>query len=874
MPDGDADSAGGWVLTASDALARELRERVNAQNALNAVGVWEAPRIQSLSRWCIEQWSASWPKEQLLGATQEWLLWQQAIERQGPALLAPQSAARQARAADQLLRRYCVDGRWSAWAPEHQAFRRWQQVVAARCQAMDWLTSADIAARVAELIDNGRIGLPASVELRGFVNPPEPAEQRVLEALRAKGVALRVAAPEAIKPHQAFHRFADDRQMLRFVAQRLRQLLPSADDGQAPRILIVLPEVESRRQALEVTLRRLVAPWMADGERTAPWRWLQGESLSEQPQVDLMLDLLQLQAEGNPPDRISRLLLSAQLWDAGQRQQTATLDAWLRRQGPPRIRLSALCERLSGVARTRLSALLDQIKQAPRRALPSAWAGHFSRRLSALQWPAAPRLDSVAYQATSGARELLDRLATVDAQLGEVPPQTALSVLRELATSVPFAARADHLQPVRIASLEEAASLSADVLLLLDAGAVQLLPPARPNPWVPLDVLRGAGVPQASPASWLQRRQRQVDALLNHCAPQVELCYAQVDAQGAQVLPSPLLGDAAQWQACSVADRIGALEQALQDEHSICEPPDDDPVPAVTQAEKDQLRAGSSLYKAWFEAPFFAFAQTRLGIRPLAEPARGISAVLQGQLLHDVLYDFWGQVPDRAALQAMHASQRAAVLEPLIDKRLRQYLPVPDYGDVAVQLERLRLRRMITQWLAHETERVDAFVVHARECQAHPVVAGLSLSLRLDRVDRVDTPVGTRWLVLDYKTGSQVQPGGWRADRLSEPQLPLYASHAVPSMADIARVDGIGFAHLKEGHPCLSTQTNWRPKLCQERLADQPEEWARDVAQWQAAIEHATVQFLAGFAPAPQTVSLMSPNAPLMSLINAPLTEE
>ena len=33
--------------------------------------------------------SATWPQQQLLSATQEWLLWQQAIEREGPALLAP-----------------------------------------------------------------------------------------------------------------------------------------------------------------------------------------------------------------------------------------------------------------------------------------------------------------------------------------------------------------------------------------------------------------------------------------------------------------------------------------------------------------------------------------------------------------------------------------------------------------------------------------------------------------------------------------------------------------------------------------------------------------------------------------------------------------
>ena len=105
----DPDRPATLVLTATERLARELREAHNLQRADAGARVWEAPRVQSWSRWLIDTWTASWPDAQLLGATQELVLWRSAIERDGThTLLAPLSAAREARRADQVLRRHPI----------------------------------------------------------------------------------------------------------------------------------------------------------------------------------------------------------------------------------------------------------------------------------------------------------------------------------------------------------------------------------------------------------------------------------------------------------------------------------------------------------------------------------------------------------------------------------------------------------------------------------------------------------------------------------------------------------------------------------------------------------------------------------------------
>ena len=52
-------------------------------------------------------------------------------------------------------------------------------------------------------------------------------------------------------------------------------------------------------------------------------------------------------------------------------------------------------------------------------------------------------------------------------------------------------------------------------------------------------------------------------------------------------------------------------------------------------------------------------------------------------------------------------------------------------------------------------------------------IKGISVELTLDRVDIL--PDG-QMVVIDYKTGAQLSPNSWAEDRISEPQLPIYAA--------------------------------------------------------------------------------------------------
>jgi len=239
-----------------------------------------------------------------------------------------------------------------------------------------------------------------------------------------------------------------------------------------------------------------------------------------------------------------------------------------------------------------------------------------------------------------------------------------------------------------------------------------------------------------------------------------------------------------------------------------------------------------------------------------------------------VLESVWSQLHDSAGLSARDAAALAVMVGESLDRLLVQQMPVADYGAVQVSLERERIADVIAQWLAHERRRVDAFTVERLESPIETVVGGLPLRLRIDRIDRISTPDGERWMVLDYKTGREADPRGWNVDRMSEPQLPLYASHAVGAATGVPRVDAICFAHLKDGHPALSALTNWRERLIEADTGRIKHDWDELLSLWRAGLEQAARGFLAGEAVLRPDVNARSNYADLLTLAGRDLDED
>ena len=162
-----------------------------------------------------------------------------------------------------------------------------------------------------------------------------------------------------------------------------------------------------------------------------------------------------------------------------------------------------------------------------------------------------------------------------------------------------------------------------------------------------------------------------------------------------------------------------------------------------------------------------------------------------------------------------------------------------------LELEEQRLARLVTEWLDYERTRFP-FDVAATEVAATPEVAGLTMKLRLDRVDRLNDG---SLLVIDYKTGNVAQKA-WELPRPDDVQLPLYAGFAVPAREEVG---GLVFAKVRPGETIFTgrvanAQTTLIPTLNgTSRLVRNPLTPAQ-LSDWRRAIERLARDFIAGRA--------------------------
>jgi RecB family exonuclease len=187
------------------------------------------------------------------------------------------------------------------------------------------------------------------------------------------------------------------------------------------------------------------------------------------------------------------------------------------------------------------------------------------------------------------------------------------------------------------------------------------------------------------------------------------------------------------------------------------------------------LRGGTRLLELQALCPFRSFAQLRLQAQPLPEPEPGIDPRLRGQILHRALELFWRATGDSVTLrertpEAARSLVRDCVERALVEAQRR----APGFLEPTVlRREGERAVQLLQQLIAWELTR-EPFETVALEWPQSYAIAGATLQLRLDRVDRL---ADGRLIVIDYKSGA-AEPFDALAERPTLPQLPAYAMAA------------------------------------------------------------------------------------------------
>ena len=854
------------VLCSTQRLARNLRQHHDSLQRSLGLTRWPTLDAQTPDSWLGTLYATAVLAGEVAAAAdlrplteaQESALWERAIAAGGAALQEAlfdrEGLVRAAMQANQLIEVWRLPPPSSGDGEEARQFLRWRKEFRRLAAEAGWCDAASLVDRQIAAVEAGAGHLPVAVALAGF-DRYNPQELRLMAALAGRGVEvlrLRLGRREvaAAVVHALPDRLAECRAAAAWARQRL------AENPEA-RLGLVVPELSSLRATLESLLDDALDPAClgpAGAEAPRRYNFSLGPPLARRAIVDTALRLLSLaSAPRNLASEEFGTLLRDPYWSASisEADARARLEARMRERLPLSFSLTRLLhfvekEQGRGLALPRLfsdlTRLQDLLHGQVTRQLPSAWAGLFGQVLEAAGWPGERPLSSHEYQAQRVFAEVLASLGELDAVQGRVALSVARQRLAQLCRDRVFQPETENEPALEVMGLLEAVVAPLDGLWVMGMNAHLWPPPADPNPLLPAATQRAACTPKAS-GPVQSEFAAAIQARLLRSAREVRFSWAR--GEGDRILRvSPLL--AAMEQREMAAGSEFCLIEALALARPL-QALDDAQGPPLTAAE--QVRGGTALLAAQAVCPAWAFYRYRLGARALARPSVGLSGGERGALVHGVLQNFWlGR--DSESVKAMAAGTRAELLHAAIAQALARFNGAREQplSPPCLQLESERLQGLVAAWVELELLRPLPFHVLACEQESEVEIEGLRLRIVVDRIDQL---ADGRLLILDYKTGRSGSAASWGAERISEPQLPIYASTQQPAPAAVAlarvRLDDAGFVGI-------ASEAGLLPRVAgiadagARRIIAEDIGWMQLMAQWRQRLAALAREFVAGEA--------------------------
>lgn len=819
-----AIESGATVITASRRLARVLMTEFHAKQRAQGRAVWDTPDILPLGGFLTRAWN-HWVRGggssgTLLDPLQEQVVWEQAIRESpaGESLLRIPETAQRAMEAWQLAQAYRLpmEGRFEA-SEDWAAFAAWVRAFRKRCTARGWVEAARLPDVIADLARRGELVRPAELLLAGF-EELTPQQADLFEAL---GGGQMVETPSYTAQPERWV-FRDAMEEMRAAAAWARGLL--AGGSACPTVGVIVPNLTSVRAKVERVFRETLHT--ADAFHVSL-----GPALDRYPIVSSALLMLEFASGSLPLPSAGMLLRSPFLAGATDEwTKRAQIDAKLRRDGVWDVSPALLRDRADSCAllARSLRKFLKLQRQLVLEQPASGWSRDFSELLSALGWPGDRTLSSREYQVVEKWHGLLSSLAALDAAVPAMNFDQALSRLKEFAAATAFQVENEGA-PIQIMGLLEASGLRFDALWVMGLHEEALPAAANPNPFLPASLQREYKLPRSSAEGELEFAAALINGLLRN-ARNIVLSYPATEGDRSLGV-SPLVADG-HWRMASAGEAQSEWVRKMRASVALEELHDQAAPPVVVDS---QHPGGASLFKDMAACPFRAFAKHRLGARPLERADLGVNKRDQGNAVHRTLALIWAELGSLAKLRELAPEQ----IRELIERSVASVIAQLGSG-IGRNLERLRLERLLPQWLEIEKQR-DEFSVQAIEQESLVSLGGLQIRTRADRIDRL--PNG-REIILDYKTGAVLKTGGWDGERLDEPQLPLYCATSHEPMAGAAfaviRVDGMLFRGCTENGVTLPAWKSMR--------LETPRNFSGQIVEWRRVLQKLAERYGAGDA--------------------------
>ena len=817
------------VVTANRRLARVLGQEYAQRQLDSGALAWRSPRILAWPDWLdalLRDASGQEAAPTRINRYQSAHLWDRCLRQElGEGAVGTGNLVRLARDTWQRLADWNVGIREVAryaQSADHKSFAAAAGRYLNQLEKNGWVDDAGLAGHVTTLLQEGRVRVQGRVTFAGF-DRERPAVDRIRKRLSDLGCEVADAPAANTRGAARLHRFETSDAELRAAGAWARERL---GHNPAARIAIVAGGLE--RDAERAA--RLVREGLMPGYQLAPevpasaLNISYGRRLAQYPPIAAGLLWLRWLARDLGALEVGHLLRSPLLGMApvtGRARLELRLRTLPDRAWQPSMITAALQGREEAPDAAdwlrRVAALSTARRSAPASTTPAAWAVLFDEVLQAAGWPGQAALDSADFQLVNRWRDLLNDLARMDLVSPRLSLEGALALLEGMAAEAVFQPESGITQ-VHLLGPLEAASLEFDAIWLSGLTASQWPPHPNPSVLVARRLQESYGMPDATPADTVEFARRLLGQLVA-AAPDV-VCSYPLHEDDAVQSPSDLLEQLDTEAGTAPADP-GWFAATLPAGAAIHEV--DDRVPRVMGEER--LTGGATTLQNQLVDPLAAFAGGRLAVRPLDEQARGLPALLRGNLVHDALYRLYLELPSRDDIVAW--PDLPARIARAVDGALARHARNADAVlRQLLAMERERLAGLLEEFVALDTAR-EAFVIAGVERKLQLREAGVCVELRIDRIDRL--PDG-RVVIIDYKTGAEKK----FLDRQGEPreiQLVAYACAVEDPVAGLAlaNIDSrvVGFHGAGAGF-------------------SDPAEWAAQLDVWTGLVRGACTAIAAG----------------------------
>jgi len=828
------------VVTASERAARALAEGFHRARQAEGLAAWLAPKILDWKSFVRSAWEQHGADARLvLNPAQEEALWAEIAGRDGSlATLLEGSRHRLAALAMDAQELIC------AYAPQFlrkTARTVWQQDAGA---FSGWLESFEEICRAESLMSPSRLPLELIA---------------LLKAEQAERAPLLLAGFDRILPTQRsffdawgewhetekgepasevhFYEAADDKAELTACAMWCGRRLAVQPDT---RLLVVTQAAGKRRGEMEraflrhcgaafefslgVPLRQVALTRAAH----LMLRWLDGPL--EEQEVDWLLSTSHAAASSQETSALQAAMRA--LRRNGMERMQWTLTAFLGERTARELLPAEWVKRIRDA-----QSLLAGFAQRPQS--PLDWAELVPSLLETIRFATARPLESAEYQAFSRWQQAVESCGSLGFDGRRIQWNDFLSQLGRALDETLFAPESRDA-PIQIIGPAESAGLTANAVWFLGADEEGWPANGSTHQLLPAEVQREAGMPHATPQLDWELAEAITRRLLAS-AGEVYFSYAKQKETG-EARPSRLIvqlaGGARKFSAeLKATDAPLPLTVAFEDRSRIPFPP-------------GKLKGGAKVLTAQSQCPFKAFATARLDAQGWEHAEAGLTAKQRGNLLHDVMKSVWAGAPDgiRTHAELLSLNDREAFVASHVRHVLAEKLR-PNQRELMprryLELEGQRLTKLVTEWLEYEATRIE-FEVAETEVKRTVHLAGVTLDLRLDRVDRLKDG---SLLVIDYKSG-YVSPNAWETPRPEDVQLPLYAGFALEPNE---RLGGLVFAKVRTGDlefagrvddaaGTLSASLKGTSPLLKKKLTSE------QLDDWRDCIEQLAINFVGGRA--------------------------